>query len=267
MLSEKIEAQDFAVRLLKAHIENNRLSHTYLLTGEKGSGKEDLALAFAYALNCEAKNYFRDCSCNACRKAEAGNHPDLHVLGEDLKIKTLKIADVRNVIGDAALKPYEGRRKVFVLLEADRLSQDASNAFLKTLEEPPPHTVFILTVETKAGLLETIQSRSFEVRLKPLNADTPEVDEIAAEIRGKRWEDYFEELGKQPKDELKGTFASLMEFIRRRMNSPLIEDTYPYVRALEYLLDAQAALDDNANQKLLLSRLAMGFKKTGIPSS
>ena len=266
MLSEKIEAQDFAVRLLKSHLEKNRLSHTYLMTGEKGSGKEDLALAFAYALNCEAKNYFQSCSCKACRKADAGNHPDLHVLGQDLKVKTLKIEEVRNVIAGASLKPYEGRWKVFVLLSAGRLSQDASNAFLKTLEEPPAHTVFMLTVETKSALLETIQSRSFEVRLKPLRSGDEDIHEIASEIRGKRWEDYFEELSKEPKDELKGTLADLLEFFRKRMESPMVEDSFQYVQALDYLLDAQGALDENANQKLLLSRLAMGFKKIGMPS-
>ena len=267
MLSEKIEAQDFAVRLLKSHLQKNRLSHTYLLTGEKGSGKQDLALAFARALNCESENYFDDCACNSCRKCEAGNHPDFHVLGEDPKVKSIKIEEVRHAIADAALKPYEGKFKVFVVLNAGRLTQDASNAFLKTLEEPPARTVFILTVETKAGLLETIQSRGFEVRLKPLAPDSADADEIAAEIRGKRWEDYFEELNKVPKDELRETLAALMELTRRRVNSPLVEDPWPYVQALDYLLDAQAALGDNANQKLLLSRLAMGFRKTGIPSS
>src|SRR5438094_110690 len=127
MFSEKIEAQDFAVRVLKSHIQKNRLAHTYLITGEKESGKGDLALAFAVALNCEAEQYFEPCSCNSCRKSEAGNHPDLHLLGQDLKIKTLKIEEVRNVIAGASLKPYEGKYKVFVLFDAGRLSQDASN--------------------------------------------------------------------------------------------------------------------------------------------
>ncbi len=264
MFSEKIEAQDFAVKLLKSHIRNKRLAHTYLFTGQKQSGKEDVAIAFARALNCEKERYFEDCDCNPCRKAEAGNHPDLHILGEDLKVKTLKIEEVRNVIAGASLKPYEAKYKVFVLLEAGRLSPDASNAFLKTLEEPPEHTVFILTVETKARMLDTIQSRSFEVRFRPLAADRSEPDDIVSEIGGKPWEDYFEELGKISKDELKGTLAGLMEHFRKRMGSPVIEDSYPYVRALDYLLDAQGSLDENANQKLLLSRLAMGFKKIGI---
>lgn len=267
MFSEKIEAQDFAVRLLKSHIQKKRLAHTYLFTGQKQAGKEDVAIAFAHALNCEKGQYFEACDCNSCRKCEAGNHPDLHILGEDLKVKTLKIEEVRNVIAGASLKPYEGKYKVYVLLEAGRLSQDASNAFLKTLEEPPEHTVFILTVESKARMLDTIQSRSFEVRFKPLPVEAGGVDEIASEIRGKRWEDYFEELGKSPKDELKGTLAGLMEHFRKRMESPMVDDSYPYVRALDYLLDAQGSLDENANQKLMLSRLAMGFKKIGIPEA
>ena len=267
MFSEKIEAQDFAVRLLKSHIQKKRLAHTYLFTGQKQSGKEEAAIAFARALNCQKERYFESCNCDSYRKAEAGNHPDLHILGEDLKVKTLKIEEVRNVIAGAALKPYEAKYKVFVLLEAGRLSPEASSAFLKTLEEPPEHTVFILTVETKARLLDTIKSRGFEVRFRPLGVDGSEVDEIVSGIRGKRWEDYFEELNKSPKDELRGTLAGLMEHFRKRMESPVIEDPYPYVRALDYLLDAQGSLDENANQKLLLSRLAMGFKKIGTPEA
>src|SRR5207248_272507 len=131
------------------------------------------------------EKYFDDCVCASCRKSEAGSHPDLHVLGKDLKLKSIKIEEVRDAIADAALKPYEGKWKVFVVLEAGRLTADASNAFLKTLEEPPPHTVFILTVETKAGLLETIQSRGFEVRLKPLAPDAGAHEEIHSEIAGK----------------------------------------------------------------------------------
>ena len=266
MPAEKIEAQDFAVRLLKSHVRKERLSHTYLLTGEQNSGRTDLALAFAAAINCEKDRAFEDCDCTPCRKAAAGNYPDLHVFGRDPKIKTIKIEEVRGVIAAASLKPYEGKYKVFVLLDADRLRQEAANAFLKTLEEPPARTVFILMAETRAGLLDTIQSRSFEVRLKPLSSNAPPENNILSEIQGKRWEDYLEGLSKIEKDELKITLTSLMAHFRERMRSPLLEEreSYRYVQAMDYLLDAQAALADNANQKLLLSRLAMGFRKINL---
>ena len=108
MYSDKIEAQGFAVRVLRSHIQKQRLSHAYLFTGEKNSGKEDLAQALAAAVNCEKERSFRECECKSCGKIEAGNHPDVRGLGKDPKIRSIKIEEVRDTLSAASLKTYEG---------------------------------------------------------------------------------------------------------------------------------------------------------------
>ena len=118
MSSEKLQAQEFAVRVLKSHIATKRLAHTYLLTGNKDSGKDEVALAFAAALNCSESHSFESCGCIPCKKVAEANHPDVKCLGEDAKARSIKIEEIRTMIGETWLKPYEGKWKVFILKNA-----------------------------------------------------------------------------------------------------------------------------------------------------
>ncbi len=259
MYSEALENQDFAVRLLRSHLQSGNLSHAYILTGQN-SPKTELARAFAAALNCEKQKFFQECDCNPCRKFETENHPDVHLAGEDLKVKSIKMEEVRNIIEQASYKPYEGKWKVFILLQAGRLTPDASNALLKTLEEPPAHTLFILTAESKMQFLETIQSRCFEIRMKPGAQALSEISALS--FSGKTWEDFFEEQAAAQKDELKQTFDGLMAFFRRQMEElPSNNADVRRLKALDLLVEAKEALESNVNPKLTLTRLAVHFRK------
>ncbi len=262
MPSEKVSQQEFAVKILTAHLEKERLSHTYLFSGEKESGKEDLARAFACALNCEEGKYFEICSCGSCRKGETGNHPDIKWIGQDMKQRSLKIEEMRETIGAASFKPYEGKRKVFILVQADRLTPDASNALLKTLEEPPDKTIFILTADSRSNLLETILSRSFEVRLRPLGK-TAERESIALELQDKKWEDLLETYAGSNREELKKKLDSLMLYFRGRLQNPALEMTRQggFVRAMDLVTESKDALESNSNQKIVMSRLAMQLRR------
>lgn len=261
MFTEKIGAQDFASRVLKSHIKAERVSHTYLFTGEENSGKEELAMAFAAALNCEKKHYFQDCECNACHKVEGKSHPDVHVLGEDEDARSIKIEEIRNAIGEAALKPYEGKWKVFILMGAERLTNDASNSLLKTLEEAPAHTVFVLVTITKANVLETIQSRAFEIRLKPLSGnDVPVPASYAPEKSGKPWEDILDEAG-TTRVKLQESLDLLITYFGTRMKESSGKAQEAILETLDLLTESKEALDANANQKLVVSRLAMQLRR------
>ena len=271
MHTEKIGLQEFAVRVLKSHIKASRVSHTYLLTGEENSGKEEVAMAFAAALNCLQKNYFQDCECLSCGKIDRKSHPDVHVLGEDADARSIKIEEIRTAIGEAALKPYEGKWKVFILKDAERLTNDASNALLKTLEEAPEHTVFILVTGTKANMLETIQSRSFEIRLRPLaGQEMPIPASYAPEKSGKPWEDILEESGstrvklQESLDLLITYFGNRLKEVGARSPHPGRGDLAPtaILETLDLLTESKEALDANANQKLVVSRLAMQLRRT-----
>ncbi len=259
MFSEKLERQDFAVRLLRSHLEQNRMSHAYLLTGAN-SPKDTLALALAAAANCLNGRMFGDCDCASCHKVSTGNHPDIEILGEDLKIKSIKIEEIRKLTGGAGLKPYEGKWKVFILQQAGRLTPDASNALLKTLEEPPEHTLLILTAESRSQLLETIQSRCFEIRLKPETFEFKEASLLS--ISGKSWEEYLGEQSESQRGDVKELLDGLMGLFRRQISeNPAAAGNVRRLRALDLLLETKDAIDSNVNSKLALTRLAVHFHR------
>jgi DNA polymerase-3 subunit delta' len=179
----------WATEFLSQSLAGGRAAHAYLVSGPAGVGKALLALRLAQALNCEAGGPSPCLACRACRRIERGGHPDVRVAGmaaqsvglkpEDAaRQKDLKIDTVRDWLADINLKPYEGRRRVFILHDAERLTEAASNAMLKTLEEPPPYATLILVANTAGELMPTIVSRCQPIKLRPI----PRA-EVAAALR------------------------------------------------------------------------------------
>ncbi len=143
-------------------------SHAYLLTGIDHIGKSTLARFLAQTLNCVASP--RPCGrCRACELIVAGKHPDLHLVAPEGN--TLKIDQVRALQHDLALSPMEGHYRVAIVEAMDRATPEASNALLKTLEEPPPHVVMILIAPEAESLLPTIVSRCQLIALRPLSLE------------------------------------------------------------------------------------------------
>ncbi len=270
MLSEKIEAQEFSLKILKGHLKEGRLAHSYLLVGNDPATQQDLAMAFACALNCEKENYFRDCGCASCHKILEHNHPDVFWVRPEQGKQTIKIEAVREVMGQASLKPYEGKWKVFVIDPADGLTLEAANAFLKTLEEPPFQTLFLLLVESKAHLLDTIISRSFEVRLRPVASvreDKLEALKLTlAAYRTKSWDDFLQTLPAKTRDDLSQSFLLVSELVTKILHEKTSTkdagvELKSWLRAIDYLLESKEAVDGNVNQKLALTRTAMQLEK------
>ena len=150
--------------------------HAILLAGPGGVGKTTLALDLAAALLCvDPDPGARPCrACRACRALEHGNHPDLHRLapvgaGAVIPIGGGDQRGVRDLVGELSLMPVEGGPRVAVIEAAERLTEDAQSALLKTLEEPPRGTVLILCAEDDERLLPTIRSRCVKLRLGPLS--------------------------------------------------------------------------------------------------
>jgi len=148
--------------------------HAILLTGPSGVGKGVLADDLAAGLLCRSAPAARPCrSCRGCRAAEHGNHPDLHRLdpvgaGSVIPIGGREERGVRDLVRELALLPVEGGARVAIIRDADRMTEDAQSAFLKSLEEPPPGTVLILTAQDEERLLPTIRSRCVRVRVGPV---------------------------------------------------------------------------------------------------
>ena len=168
----KIRGQDSALSFLKASLKNNRLSHAYIFCGPEGSGKFLAALNFAKAIMCQNALSCEPCDkCPSCKKIDAKSHPDLFVLRPEKEGGSVKIDDIRQLIKDIYLKPFEAKKKVYIIDEAQSMKHEAANALLKTLEEPPTDSTLILITDNLKSLFHTIVSRSQVVRFYPLKAD------------------------------------------------------------------------------------------------
>lgn len=176
MQLSEVRHQERAVSILRRALRSGRTHHAYLFEGPAGVGKELAARALAAQLLCEDDQRAADADacgrCPACRVFAAGNHPDFHLIHRGLhklhpepKIRRQKglflvIDVVRHfLIEPATMKPTQGRRRVFVIRDAERMNDEAQNALLKTLEEPPGTACLILVTSSADRLLPTIRSR------------------------------------------------------------------------------------------------------------
>ena len=144
------------IKYLKDSVAGDNLSHAYLFCGPSNVGKTKAAQGFAKLILCEGENPAKCTGCPSCKLFDAGNHPDFHFLDKDAVL----VEDVRELTSDLELRPYRGKAKVALIPHAEKLTTQALNSFLKTLEEPTTQTVIILTTENKKNLLETIVSRA-----------------------------------------------------------------------------------------------------------
>jgi len=176
-----IVGHEWAVEHLRRSVARGRVAHAYLLAGPRNIGKTTLALRLAQALLCERTGGDPCLECRGCRRAERGNHPDLRWTSlaaqaaterSETASRELKIGTVREWQRDIDLRPFEAQQRVFVLEDAQALNDSSSNALLKTLEEPPPYAVLILSAHGSGELLPTIVSRCRVLRLRPLGRAT-----------------------------------------------------------------------------------------------
>lgn len=194
MAFSQIIGQDRAIDILRGSMQRSRIASAYLFCGESGIGKKLVALNFAKALNCLSAAAEESpllaglggllphagpdaagaapadaCeTCVSCEKINAGAHPDLLVISPEER--QIRIDEIRMVDEALSFRPFEGRRKVVIVDEADTMNPAASNAFLKTLEEPPADSVIILVSSRPDRLLPTIRSRCSRVNFRTLSA-------------------------------------------------------------------------------------------------
>ncbi|MGN0166795.1 MAG: DNA polymerase III subunit delta' [Acetatifactor sp.] len=158
---------------IKEHLTNalsaGKISHAYIINGEKSSGKEFIARVFAMALQCEKEGTEPCQECHSCKQALSDNHPDIiRVMHE--KPNTISVDDIRaQVNNDVGIKPYSGPHKVYIINEAEKMTVQAQNAILKTLEEPPEYAVILLLTTNVNSLLPTILSRCVVLNMKPVS--------------------------------------------------------------------------------------------------
>ena len=154
------------LKYISSAVENNRVSHAYILNGERGSGKKMLANLFAMTLLCETGDNEPCGKCHSCKQAESGNHPDIIRVTHE-KPNSISVDDIRTQVNNTVdIKPYQGPYKVYIIPQADMMTPQAQNAILKTIEEPPSYAVFLLLTENAETLLPTINSRCVMLKLR-----------------------------------------------------------------------------------------------------
>jgi DNA polymerase-3 subunit delta' len=156
---EKILGHARPIRILLSSLERQTVAQAYLFHGEEGIGKKTAAREFAKAVMCTGEG------CESCRRADRGAHPDLTEIGPEGQ--TIKIGQVRALQAEVPLPPIVGKKKVYLIDDADRLNLEAANALLKTLEEPPSHAVLILIAHRPDLLPETLRSRCQKIFFTP----------------------------------------------------------------------------------------------------
>lgn len=159
---------DWAVRFLQEHLEVGALRHAYLITGPDAVGKRTLAVRLAQAIVCQRGTGSPCRQCRVCQRMARGEHPDLHLVEAEAVGGTIKVEQVRDLQRQIALAPYEADRRVVVLLRLHELSQQAGNALLKTVEEPPARVVMIMTARSAEAVLPTLVSRCEVLPLRPV---------------------------------------------------------------------------------------------------
>lgn len=184
---EKIIAQDKAKKILSEQIKNNKIPHAYIFMGEEGTGKMLTAIEFAKILNCTINDYTKvdagPCNhCLSCEHIDKGSFPDLHIINfekqdeiaekENEKGKTkLGIKLIRYMQEKVYIKATDGKWKFFIIEPAEKMTIEAFNCLLKTLEEPPDNTIIILIAKHKETIPVTILSRSQTVFFQPLHSE------------------------------------------------------------------------------------------------
>ncbi len=187
----EITGQARAVEILQRERRTGRIPHAYLFHGPESVGKKRAALALAAALLCRAAEEDACGVCSDCRNIAVGHHPDVRVTTPQAKTRgaaeKIYIEQIRALQQEIALRPLSGVTKIFVVDDTDRLVEQAANAFLKTLEEPPDASLLILVTAFPDRLLATIRSRCRPVRFQPLSPES--VAAIVSREKGVRAEE------------------------------------------------------------------------------
>lgn len=158
-------------RMLAESVRSGYVTHSYIFEGDAGLGKVETAAYFAASLLCENKSECPCGECDSCRQISNNNNPDLKSYSLKQLVerdkKSIGVGEIRSVIEDVYTKPFKSEYKVYIIEDGDALTNEAQNAMLKVLEEPPEYAVFIMCVTAPGKILPTVQSRCRVIKFYP----------------------------------------------------------------------------------------------------
>lgn len=240
-----------AIQLLQRSLQRGRLGHAYLFSGDDLDELEGLARTLAKTLNCaqplrEAEGPACDCcdTCRSCRNIDGASHPDIHWARPEAKSRIVTVDQMRELMREVQLKPREAACKVAVIAGADRLNTQAANAFLKTLEEPPPNSVLILLTTEPSRILETILSRCLRLSCSG-NAGRPVAPDAA------EWLAAFGHLAAGEQKSLLGRYR-LLDVLLQKLGDirKRVDEQLTAASPLEKHADLEADLRDRWEDEL-----------------
>lgn len=167
-----IIGQESIKKHLQTAIKTGNLSHAYIINGEYGSGRQTIASALAKTIQCQSKTDDTDACgvCTSCKQAESHNHPDIKYITHDKT--SISVNYIREQLNnDISIKPYSSEYKIYIIPDANKMTEQAQNALLKTIEEPPVYAIIILLTENCDSLLPTIRSRCVTLTMNPVEKD------------------------------------------------------------------------------------------------
>jgi DNA polymerase-3 subunit delta' len=239
-----------SIELLQRSLEQNRLAHAYLFSGVDLFELENISRTLAKVLNCERpvkrNGAAVDCcdQCHSCHTIERGNNPDVHWVRPESKSRIITINQTRDLIGQIQLKPTAAVHKVAIIVAADRLKVEAANAFLKTLEEPPPRSILILTTTDPQRVIETITSRCLRLNFGGEGSVRPSSSQI-------NWLVSFAQLAAAGQKSLFGRYR-LMDVLLAKLGEArvAIEKSLMARSPLEQFPDAEKPFQDKWEDEL-----------------
>ena len=256
---------------IKEHFQNavstGRISHAYILSGEAGMGRKSLANAFALSLLCE-KGLPDPCmECHACKQVLSGNHPDLIYVTHE-KPASIGVDDIRKQINDTIqVRPYSSYYKIYIVDEAEKMTVQAQNALLKTIEEPPAYGIILLLTENSEAFLPTILSRCVTLKRRPvkeeqirrylmeeLHVPDYQADICAAFARGN--------VGKAKRLAESEHFSELKDQVIHLLRHLRDMEIYEITEAVRKAVEYKAEIDDYLDLMMLWYRDVLLFKAT-----
>ena len=266
---EQIIGHEGIIQHLQNAIMSNMVSHAYIFDGEEGAGKKLLAAAFAKTLQCEEKGVLSCNRCKSCMQADTSNQPDIIWVTHEKN--SIGVDDIRlQVNSDIQVKPYNSTYKIYIIDDADRLTEQAQNALLKTIEEPPEYAVIILLTSNTSVILPTILSRCVTLSLKPVDKQaikeylmahhqTPDyMAEVAAAFSGGN-------VGKAIKYASSEEFGKMKENVLHILKYIDEMEIYEVVSGLKFLTADKNNIEDYIDLMVLWYRDVLMFKATMDP--
>ena len=271
MKKNEIIGHEQIIEHISTAVRTGKVSHAYLFHGEKGSGKHFLSHYFAKLLQCEHRDKDQPCcACKSCLQAESGNHPDIVTITHEKA--SVGVDEIREQLNaDIAIKPYSSPYKIYLIPDADKMTEQAQNALLKTIEEPPAYGVVMLLADNINRMLPTIRSRCIALPVKGVEAAKlrqylieeyqvdPDRAQMAADFSGGN-------IGRAERYALSEEFAEVKDSIIRFLRKMDETELHEMMETVKQMTQMKLQIRDCIELMMLWFRDILVLKATGDPN-